>query len=152
MNLKKLAQKTCANWIPGGICSGIWINPDLSLSAMIEEKETESGIEFFHRGGDPCNVNEVRCPYFEQFIIPFVEKTKKHPDIVSMEKAVATYKTKVMGQKNIRHCTRCKRPVSGMRPNEKFCADCKQKRKQESWRKSKRRSRCPQSEAVSEVI
>ena len=135
MSPKNLAKMMCANY-QQGTCRGIDILPDLSLSI-----DTEIA-------GALCCIGEHRCDYFERLVIPYVIMAKKHPYQPSMEKAVTTYWTKIAGKKNLQSCKRCHKPSPSLKANEKFCSKCKTKNTRDSWRKSKRRARCPKSETV----
>tara|TARA_Y100000031_G_scaffold143824_1_gene174611 strand:+ start:127 stop:576 length:450 start_codon:yes stop_codon:yes gene_type:complete len=148
MSPKKLAEKMCANY-QQGTCSGIDILPDGSLTAITESRLCNGIPRVMEIAGTLCCVAEQRCYYFERLVIPYVTTTAKmHPDLPSMEKAVTTYWTKIAGKKNLQSCKRCHKPSPSLKANEKFCSKCKTKNTRDSWRKSKRRARCPKSEAV----
>lgn len=135
MSPKQLAKQECANY-EDGICAGVMINSDLS---------NEIDLDF---RGEPCEVSNSPCNYFEQCILPLEKFVKHRNDGDEILKAIKSYKTNIMGIDTNRFCKECSKEVTGMKPNEQFCPSCKVKRKRSTWRKSKRRSRCPQSRSV----
>jgi len=138
MSLSKLTQTVCVNYHCGK-CLGIIIRSDLSQyvdASMV---------------GKSCCVRDCRCDYFEAFVIPAVRQMRStDPLKQSYEKAVYKYESKTlystsvseknsnMPKKIPRRCRQCKKPVFGMKPNEKFCPACKEKRINESKRRSYR--------------
>ena len=135
MSPKQLARQECANY-DNGICSRVMINSDLSNAIDPELR------------GEPCLVSKTRCEYFEKCIVPLEKFVKHRNDGNEIQKAIKTYKSNIMGIDNFRRCRNCFEEVSGMKPNERYCSSCKVKRKRSTWRRSKRRSRCPQSRSV----
>ena len=130
MSPKEFASKGCANYSKG-ICLGVRIRAD--LNQYIDKEYCNQ----------PCVVNELRCQYFEEILIPQGKMAQNNPDKAVHEKAVFTYEKNILGADVIKYCHRCKNPFQINKGKERFCTPCKQKNKQESWRKSKRRSRCP---------
>ena len=130
MKPKQYAKMECANY-SDGICLGVVILNDLR-----QYIDTEFCAK-------PCVVNESRCQYFEGIVIPQKTISRNNPKKEAHEKAVFTYEKEILGADGIKYCHRCKKPFQINKGKERFCTPCKQKNKQESWRKSKRRSRCP---------
>jgi len=142
LNPKRLAQLICANWNVE-ICRGVQINKDLSLRIDPE------------LAGKPCCVINERCSYFERILIPQVLHIthRTHPQLQQMKRGVANYETMVMKQKgNVRRCKLCKKHSPGLKPNEKFCLECKKIRKRKSDREALRRLRRKKSEPVTATI
>ena len=139
MSPKRLAQQECANY-EGGVCAGVMINSDLSNVIDPELR------------GEPCLVSKTRCEYFEKCILPLEKNVKHRNDGNQILKAIKSYKLNIMGIDTARRCRDCSKEVTGLKANERYCPSCKVKRKQSTWRKSKRRSRCPQSRSGSQTI
>ena len=129
MNAKQLATQECANY-SNGDCLGVMINSDLTqyIDTMLY--------------GKPCCVNNDRCHYFEEILIPLVRLSIKQ-NKVAMEKAVMKYEKNILESISARYCKQCQKPYQANNPRVRLCTQCRENNKRRSWRKSKRMSRCP---------
>ena len=130
MNPKKLAKNECANYWDGK-CLSVTITSDLQQYIDSELPQ------------DKCVVNEESCKYFEDVIIkqirgnPYSSKEE--------ETAIIKYEELLITSSKLRKCKECHRGYPSSFHNEKYCNDCKKKRKLKSNREYKKRSQSRKS-------
>jgi hypothetical protein len=140
MNPRQLATAHCANIRNGPPCQGIGIRDDGSLFRLWKAK--------------PCDVNRVRCSYFEECVAPSIRGMQHGPTRDSWVKAIWSYlkilkplekpraKEVIFGKfpdaeierllaLSTRHCGDCQIPVEG---SAQYCDPCADKRRRETNR------------------
>src|SRR5260370_31811709 len=143
----QLANCHCDNYQADGSCLGMYYNRDLSVAKCVPLPR--------------CLLHEPvqRCPYFEEIIVPMnledrsrdvQERTHKE-----FEEGVNQYReataVPVVGQ---RLCVACLERNTSSKTG-RLCDECRDQRRKETYRQSKRRSRtskCPHSRLVSALL
>jgi hypothetical protein len=139
-----VAKRWCANYQQDGSCLGACFSKDL----------THQSVRPLPRClmADPIR----RCRYFEEVILPI---KLEHPNRNVQERLRAEFTDALYqyrmaadrSRKIVRACRDCRKRDTGGRGRH-FCEQCRIKRRRQSYRESKRRSRdtnCPHSTVVS---
>jgi hypothetical protein len=128
-----LAETYCANWIRHGTCVGT----DINLKTGRQSR--------WRPEGSPCLVSEgKRCPYLEASVLPMAGwKWKSSLEGTAFQNAVHHYRIQIVKEKTsqpiIRKCPDCQENTVG--PRQRFCGECKAKRKTATETTSKRKWR-----------
>lgn len=129
------AKEHCPNYQSDGSCLGIYYNDDLSVDRSR------------YRPCARCLLAQgKRCDYFEEIIVPMRMSRETAEAKARADKKDAAVKTYLNSHNLISSKTSAKRMCLGCRRVEvegraRFCHKCAGRRKRESYRKSKRRSR-----------
>lgn len=124
MNPRKLAKQECANFWDGD-CLSITITSKLE---QYVDNDLPKGR---------CIVDTKNCKYFEDIIIRQIRNNKNSTP--QEEKAIIKYEEMLMASSALRKCNECHRKYPSSFHNEKYCSDCKKKRKLKSNREYKNR-------------
>ena len=143
MSPLQVAKLHCANYQPDGSCLGVYYNRDLSIAKCIPLPR--------------CLLYEPiqRCPYFEEIVMPQkledrsrdVQERKRR----EFEEGVDQYRRATTIPIVGRLCVACLEKNTPSK-TRRFCDECGHRRRRETYRQSKRRSRtlrCPHSRLVS---
>ena len=132
-----LARDHCANWIGHGTCVGTDI--DLKTGRQIRWRPE----------GSPCLVSEgKRCPYLEGAVLPMENwKWKGALEETAFRNAVHQYRIQIVKEKPskpvIRKCPDCQQNT--VDPRERFCGECKVRRRTATKTSSQQQRRKKQS-------
>jgi hypothetical protein len=140
-----LARNHCANWIGHGTCVGT----DVDLKTGRQSR--------WRPEGSPCFVTEVRrCPYLESAVLPMAAASwnwKSSLEGTAFRNAADQYRIQIVKEKPskpaIRKCPDCQQNTISLR--QRFCGECKAKRKTTTETASKRKWREKQSR-VQELV
>jgi hypothetical protein len=130
MNSKSLAKKECANYW-NNRCLSITITPD--LQQYIDDELPQ----------DKCTVDKESCKYFEDIIIRQIRGSRNSSK--QAEEAIVKYEEQLRVSTKLRKCRECHKSFPSSFHNEKYCSDCKKKRKLKSNREYKKRARSRKS-------
>ena len=127
-----LAEKYCANW-RDHVCTGTEVDPPTGLQ-----------VRWRPEGSRCLLAAGKRCPFFEASVLPMEQWDWKNPsEGVAFKNAAHQYRIQIIKEKAsqpaIRRCSDCQKNTIG--PRQRFCAECKAKRRRATKTSSQQQRR-----------